>query len=75
MMLPEAREVFGAFLAPLSLDEFLDVALSGRFRAVPHDGAAARLQLLGPDQIVRIVIDRAAVGSVKARLHPIHREE
>lgn len=49
MMLPEAREVFGAFLAPLSLDEFLDQGLSGGFRAVPYEGAAARLQLLGPE--------------------------
>ena len=49
MMLPEAQRVFGEFLAPLGVDEFLDQGLSGGFRSVPTTGNAARLALLGPE--------------------------
>jgi hypothetical protein len=51
MQFIDAQRMLQQFLAPLSLDEFLDQTLSGGFRRVDGAGAsgAQRCALLGPD--------------------------
>ena len=47
MMFNDAQQIVAQFLAPLSLDEFLDKTLQGAFRKV--QGRPGRTQLLGAD--------------------------
>jgi len=49
MLFPDAQRLLQRFLAPLTLDEFLDKTLSGGFVKIDGQGAAARIALLGPD--------------------------
>ena len=50
MMFQDAQRLVAQFLAPLSLDEFLDRTLSGAFiRIAAPPGALARTELLGSD--------------------------
>ncbi len=51
MLFTEAQRTLQQFLAPLTLDEFLDRTLSGSFRKLDGAGAGAadRVALLGPD--------------------------
>jgi bifunctional lysine-specific demethylase and histidyl-hydroxylase MINA len=49
MLFPDAQRTLQQFLAPLTLDEFLDGTLSGAFRKIDGAGAAGRMALLGPD--------------------------
>jgi cupin superfamily protein len=49
MRFEEAQRALAQFLAPLTLDEFLDHTLSGGFRKVDADPAGARATLLGPN--------------------------
>jgi hypothetical protein len=50
MMFPDAQRLVAQFLAPLSLDEFLDRTLSGAFiRSAAPASALARTELLGSD--------------------------
>jgi len=49
MMLQDAQRTLERFLAPLTLDEFLDGVLTGGFRKVDGDAATARTGLLGAD--------------------------
>jgi JmjC domain len=49
MLFPDAQRLLQQFLAPLTLDEFLDKTLSGGFAKFDGQGAAARIALLGPD--------------------------
>lgn len=49
MLFTEAQRTLQQFLAPLTLDEFLDRTLSGGFRKLDGAGAAGRVALLGPD--------------------------
>jgi bifunctional lysine-specific demethylase and histidyl-hydroxylase MINA len=49
MMFQDAQRTLGQFLAPLTLDEFLDGVLSGGFRRVDNDGSGSRTGLLGAD--------------------------
>lgn len=49
MMFQEAQQVLAQFLAPLSVNEFLDRGLTGGFRKLDHDGASSRSELLGAD--------------------------
>jgi bifunctional lysine-specific demethylase and histidyl-hydroxylase MINA len=47
MLFEEARQIWAQFLAPVTLDEFLDQTLSAGFRSFPRN--TARAQLLGAD--------------------------
>jgi bifunctional lysine-specific demethylase and histidyl-hydroxylase MINA len=49
MLFDEARQTWAEFLAPTTLEEFLDQTLSGGFRKLPGNAASARTLLLGPD--------------------------
>ena len=49
MMFAEAQRTLEQFLYPLSLDEFLDRVLTGGFRKIDGNPAAARTGLLGAD--------------------------
>jgi bifunctional lysine-specific demethylase and histidyl-hydroxylase MINA len=49
MLFEDALRTLHDFLAPLSVDEFLDRALSGGFRKIDGPGTSARAGLLGPD--------------------------
>jgi hypothetical protein len=49
MMFPDAQRVLEQFLAPLTLDEFLDGMLLGGFRKVDTDAGSSRTGLLGAD--------------------------
>jgi len=49
MLFEDARQAWARFLAPTSLDEFLDQMLRGGFRKLPGTEAGPRAQLLGPD--------------------------
>lgn len=49
MLFQDAQRMLEQFLAPLTLDEFLDQVLSGGFRKVESGPAGTRLGLLGPD--------------------------
>jgi bifunctional lysine-specific demethylase and histidyl-hydroxylase MINA len=48
MLFEEAQRTLGQFLAPLTLEEFLDQTLSGGFRKIPGDRRSPRIGLLGP---------------------------
>ncbi|MGP8033103.1 MAG: JmjC domain-containing protein [Steroidobacteraceae bacterium] len=56
MLFPDAQHRLEQFLAPLTLDEFLDRTLSGDFCRIGGAAAAGRTRLLGPDP-------RALLGS------------
>ncbi len=49
MLFEEAQRTLGQFLAPLTLDEFLDQTLSGGFRKIPGNPRGPRTALLGPN--------------------------
>jgi len=49
MMFHDAQRTLGQFLAPLTLDEFLDGVLTGGFRRIDGDGSGSRAGLLGAD--------------------------
>ena len=49
MMFHDAQRTLGEFLAPLTLDEFLDGVLTGGFRKIDGDGSSSRTGLLGAD--------------------------
>ena len=49
MLFTDAQRLLQQFLAPLTLDEFLDKTLSGGFLRVPGAPDAPRTALLGPD--------------------------
>jgi bifunctional lysine-specific demethylase and histidyl-hydroxylase MINA len=49
MMFHDAQRTLGQFLAPLTLDEFLDGVLAGGFRRIDSDGGSTRSGLLGAD--------------------------
>jgi bifunctional lysine-specific demethylase and histidyl-hydroxylase MINA len=49
MMFPDAQRLLEQFLAPLTLDEFLDGMLLGGFRKVDADAGSSRTGLLGAD--------------------------
>jgi bifunctional lysine-specific demethylase and histidyl-hydroxylase MINA len=49
MLFQDAQRTLEQFLAPLTIDEFLDQVLSGGFRKIDGSDASARLGLLGPD--------------------------
>jgi JmjC domain len=49
MLFTDAQRMLQQFLAPLTLDEFLDKTLSGGFHRIEGAGAAERAALLGPD--------------------------
>src|SRR5271169_2254446 len=48
MLFDEAQRTLVQFLAPLTLDEFLDQTLSGGFRKILGDRRSPRIGLLGP---------------------------
>jgi bifunctional lysine-specific demethylase and histidyl-hydroxylase MINA len=49
MMFPDAQRLLEQFLAPLTLDEFLDAMLLGGFRKVDGDAGTSRTGLMGAD--------------------------
>jgi hypothetical protein len=49
MLFEDAQRTLGQFLAPLTLDEFLDQTLSGGFRKIPGEQRSPRTALLGPN--------------------------
>ena len=49
MMFQDAQRTLAQFLAPLTLDEFLDGVLTGGFRRIDSDGSSTRTGLLGAD--------------------------
>lgn len=49
MLFTDAQRTLQRFLAPLTLDEFLDTTLNGGLKRVEGTGAAERSALLGPD--------------------------
>ena len=49
MMFQDAQRTLAQFLAPLTLDEFLDGVLTGGFRRIDSDGSSSRTGLLGAD--------------------------
>lgn len=49
MLFQDAQTALGQFLSPLSVDAFLDEALTGGFRKIDHDPASTRADLLGPE--------------------------
>jgi hypothetical protein len=49
MLFEDAQRTLGLFLAPLTLDEFLDQTLSGGFRKISGNPRGPRTALLGPN--------------------------
>lgn len=49
MLFQDAQRTLGQFLFPLSVDDFLDEALTGGFRKIDHDDRARRADLLGAE--------------------------
>ncbi|MBS0380222.1 MAG: hypothetical protein JSS29_17210 [Proteobacteria bacterium] len=49
MLFEDARQAWIEFLAPATLDEFLEPVLQGAFRVLPGNASPARMRLLGDD--------------------------